>query len=143
MPLFEFACVDEKCKLYMVPFERFFHPSQVGKAYPDCEECKAETVKLVSSFAFPWSGTLDRYYDPKCSRVGTCEGGHIAYRIKSSRLADGSIEPVKITTRSEQLAYIRDEGLADPFDTNHSGDRDYNVAAEEKKVKLNARGVWQ
>jgi hypothetical protein len=126
----------------MVPFERFFHASQSTDP-PPCEKCQGETVKLISQFAFPWWGDLSRYYDPKCSRVNTCEGGHIAYRVKSSRLADGSIEPVKITSRSQQLEYIKAEGLTDPFDLNHHGDRDYDVAKEDSKIKLNQRGVWQ
>jgi putative FmdB family regulatory protein len=142
MPVFEYACVTESCDHYMVPFERFFHASQSTEPAP-CETCQGETVKLVSSFAFPWSGTLDRFFDPKCSRVNQIDGGHIAYRVKSSRLADGSPEPVRITSRQDQISFIKAEQCSDPFDTNHSGDRDYNVAKEESKVRLNARGVWQ
>ena len=92
-----------------------------------------------------WTGTLAKYFDPKCSLVNqTADGeGHIAYRVRSSRLADGSPEAVRITSRAEQLAYIRAEGLSDPFDTNHSGDRDYDYTADQKKVQVNARGVYQ
>ena len=42
----------------------------------------------------------------------------MAWRTRSSRLANGAPEPVRITTRQEQMEYCRAEGLEDPAGVN-------------------------
>lgn len=137
MPVFEFWCEKETC----APFEKFFHPRQKDDPNPDCE-CGARTVKLVSSYNPLWTGTLDKYFDPKCSRVNQTSEGHIAYRVRSSRLADGSPEPVHISNRQQMVEFAKAESLVDPFDIDHHGDREYDSRADESKVKMTQRGVW-
>jgi len=73
---------------------------------------------MVSNFNAPFTGTLDRFDEPGHETQNKHDGGHLAYRVHSSRLADGSPEPVVIRTRQDQREYCRAEGLVDPSDVN-------------------------
>jgi hypothetical protein len=81
---------------------------------PLCLECEQRTSRVVSRFNAPWTGTIDRFDDPTKQSHNKIEGGHMAWRVRSSRNADGSPEPVRITTRAEQMQFCREEQLEDP-----------------------------
>lgn len=116
MPIYEHVCSAEACSLYCVPVEHFYHRRDV--APPPCDECGGPTVRAVSMFAAPWTGDLSRFFDPKAEATNSTKYGHMAYRTKSSRMIDGSPEPVHIETRADQLAFCKAEGLIDPTDVN-------------------------
>jgi hypothetical protein len=76
-------------------------------------------TRLVSTFATPFTGTLDKYKLPNMERFQeTHDGGHYAWRVKSSRLADGGPERVKITNIQEQREFCKAEGLIMPNEIN-------------------------
>ncbi len=96
---------------------------------PKCPECLTETERMHSTFATPWTGTLDRHNKKGCETHNACDGGHIAYRVRSSRMADGSPEEVRISTYQQMREYTRAEGLVDPTDVNPT-------------IEGNAEGMW-
>lgn len=127
MAVKEYVCKTPFCTEYGVAFEIMLG---VNAPDPKCPECLVVTEQLPSRFATPWTGTLDRYNKAGCETLNGCKGGHIQWRIRSSRLADGSAEPVRITNRQEQREFCRAEGLVDPTDVNPN-------------LEGNSDGVWQ
>jgi hypothetical protein len=138
MPIFEYACPSESCEAHMEPFEKFLHPRQVNDPNPECGTCGAATIKLISTYSAPWTGTLDRYFDPKCDRHNCTSEGHVQWRVKSSRLADGSPEKVHIRTRQDQLEFIKAEGLEDPFGVNPNHGNEAGMDRSSSRL----RGSW-
>ena len=115
MPIYEYSCVNEHCSLGHRVFESYF--KKVDANMPPCPECSQQTTRIPSVAHAIWLGTLDRYDDPNCvTHNPTEDGGHVAYRVRSSRLADGSPEPVRIRTVQEQREYCKAEGLTMPDD---------------------------
>lgn len=88
------------------------------KEDPNCPKCGVKMTRLVSIFAAPWTGTLDRFDDPRKERVNNAGDGHFAWRVKSSRLPDHGPERVLIRTKQDQRELCRAEGLVDPSDVN-------------------------
>ena len=115
MPIYEYACSHEGCPLQGRVWESYF--KKIGATMPACQEC-GEPTQLVPSISHAiWLGTLDRYNQPGfVTHNPTDDGGHIAYRVRSSRLVDGSPEPVRIRTVQEQREYCKAEGLTMPSD---------------------------
>lgn len=126
IPVHEFRCRTPFCTEHGIVFEVRI-PS--GSSDPKCPECLMETERIASRFAAPWTGTLDRYNKSGCETHNPCDGGHIQYRVRSSRLANGAPEPVRITNRQEQREFCRAEGLTDPTDVNPN-------------VQPNEDGMW-
>lgn len=116
MPLVEVRCSSLSCPFHHCVAERFIWHAEDPN--PECEHCGSPTTRLISRFAAPFTGTLDRYFDKTKSRLNCTSDGHIAYRVRSSRLADGSPEPVEITTVSQQRAFCKAEGLLEPGEVN-------------------------
>jgi len=115
MPIYEFECSNSGCCLHRKVFESYF--PRFDSLMPPCEGCGQQTIRIPSIAHAIWLGTLDRYNQPGCvTHNPTEDGGHIAYRVRSSRLADGSPEPVRIRTVQEQREYCKAEGLTMPSD---------------------------
>jgi hypothetical protein len=116
MPVYEYQCVNPNCLSEGETIEIFrWHQAD---ANPPCAICGQQTDRVLSTFATPWLGTIDRFNLPGIEGHNSIDGGHIAYRTRSSRLPGQAPEPVRITTRQEQLEYCRAEGLHDPTDIN-------------------------
>jgi len=91
----------------------------MSKEDPNCPKCGVKMTRLVSTFNAPWTGTLDRFKESGKEPFQDCkDGGHYAWRVKSSRLADGGPEKCVIRTRRDQIDFCRAEGLIDPTDVN-------------------------
>lgn len=116
MPVFECCCTNPNCSEYCFVDEHYLpHSYSPDQA---CEACGLPTHRIPSTFSAPWTGTLDRFREKGYESHGNTEGGHVAYRVRSSRLVGGGPEAVRITTRQEQREYIKAEGLEDPSDIN-------------------------
>jgi ssDNA-binding Zn-finger/Zn-ribbon topoisomerase 1 len=118
MPVRELRCDNSTCEYYVIPkFE--WWASRMTKEDPKCPKCGVQMTRLVSKFNAPWTGTLDRFKDNIRESFNDCpDGGHYAWRVKSSRLPDGGPEKITIRTRADQLEYIHAEHLVDPADIN-------------------------
>lgn len=136
MPLFEHCCTVETCEFYCVTVEHFFHSRSA--ANPPCDKCGGATERMASRFSFPWSGDLSRFNDHNLDQHNTTNYGHVAYKTRSTRHLDGTPEPVHITTRQEQKAFIKAEGLIDPAEVNHNTkpNEDGKVSSSRQK------GAW-
>lgn len=131
MPIKEALC--ESCDIII---EHYYHNQSLPAQA--CEQCGGPTQFVPSTFNAPWTGDLSRFIDPKASMVNQHKEGHIAYRVKSSRLADGNPEKVVIKTRQDQLSFIRDEQLSDPFESNiHDA-----PTADGTQSSSRPRGAW-
>lgn len=131
MPIFESRC--HSCGHEAEHYYR----TQYAKPQP-CDECQAPTHFLISRFNAPWTGTLDRFDEPgKQTHMGI-EGGHIAYKVRSTQHTDGSPQAVRITTRSEQKQYCREEGLEDPAYDNPNN----APTADGSWDKSRPKGAW-
>jgi hypothetical protein len=62
---------------------------------------------------------LDRFNEGGREAHNAVDGGHLAYRVRSSRLVGGAPEPVRITTRQEQREFCKAEGLMMPDEMPH------------------------
>jgi len=131
-------CENKECTRYLEPVEHFYHSSQTEDL--PCEGCGGDTTRLISGFAAPWTGTLDRYIDPKCSDHNMRGHGHVQWRVKSSRNVDGSPERVLLQTRQEQKEFCRAEGLEDPFDMNPNYGVEEGSDGFQSSTRL--RGSW-
>lgn len=115
MPIYEFTCAHEGCYLQGQVWEAYF--TKIGATMPNCVECGNPTQLMPSISHAIWLGTLDKYNQPGCvTQNPTEDGGHVAYRVRSSRMVDGSPEPVRIRTVQEQREYCKAEGLTMPSD---------------------------
>jgi hypothetical protein len=113
VPIYELLCKNPACDQFDRKRETFF--KSYTDIMPPCPECGHATVRVPSVAHAIWLGTLDRYNAPGCQTLnGVEDGGHIAYRTRSSRMVDGSPEPVVIRTRQDQRAYCKAEGLMMP-----------------------------
>lgn len=143
MAIRETWCENGACPMYHEPVEHFYHASQLEDS--PCESCGGQPSRLISTFAAPWTGDLTRFIDPGCDMHNQIEGvGHIQYRVKSSRLADGTPERVVIKTRQDQREFIKAEGLVDPFDMNPNlGNSDgENKGFDSFQSSSRVRGAW-
>ena len=130
MPIYEVVCRFESCAQRGRVRETFF------KSYtddmPPCPECGNATERIPSVAHAIWLGTLDRYNAPGCeTHNGTEDGGHVAYRTRSSRMVDGSPERVVIRTRQEQKEYCKAEGLMMPDEMPSHCDFDSKSASSQ------------
>jgi hypothetical protein len=116
MPVRELKCETPKCANFGVTYEWFAR--SMSKADPKCPECHTQMTRLISSFACPWTGTLDRFKEPGMERHQEYGDGHFVWRNRSSRLADGGPEKILVRTRAEQREYCKAEGLIMPDDIN-------------------------
>ena len=115
MPIYEVSCKNDACAnrgvLREVLAKRF------DDLMPECELCHERLLKIPSICHGIWLGTLDKYLARGEAMVNARDGGgHLVYRTRSSRMVDGSPEPVVIRTRQEQKEYCRAEGLTMPDD---------------------------
>lgn len=118
MPVRELRCDNEACVYHPIPkFE--WWASNMSKEDPSCPKCGVKMTRLVSMFAAPWTGTLDRFKTSDREPFNDCpDGGHYMWRVKSSRLPDHGPEKVRIETRAQQKELCRAEGLIMPDDVN-------------------------
>lgn len=113
MPIYEVVCKDPHCEQFNRVRETFF--KSYTDIMPPCPECGHVTERIPSVAHAIWLGTLDRYNAPGCETLNPVPGGgHMGYRVRSSRLVDGSPEPVVIQTRQQQREFCRAEGLTMP-----------------------------
>lgn len=132
-------CENESCKLFREPVEHFYHASD--KEDLPCEACGGQMARLISGFAAPWTGNLDRFIDPNCdTKHNMAGGGHWQWRVKSSRLVDGSPERMLIENRQQQKDFCKAEGLEDPFDINPNYGTEENCQGMQSSSRL--RGSW-
>ena len=130
MPIYEVICEDSTCLQRKVVREVLF--KSYSEAMPDCPECGKTMRKIPSVVRSIWLGTLDRYNAPGCeTHNGTEDGGHVAYRTRSSRMVDGSPERVVIRTRQEQKEYCKAEGLMMPDEMPSHCDFDSKSASSQ------------
>lgn len=121
MPVYENVCNEPTCDRFDQDFEWFAHTAD--KPDPICV-CGQQTVRLVSRFACPFTGTLDRYDEIGREQKNDKDGGHIAYRVRSSRLGNDPktgapiADPVLIKTVQDQREFTKAEGLMMPSDLN-------------------------
>ncbi len=104
-------------------------------------------MRLISRFSAIWTGSLSRFDDNSVEQKNDKDGGHVAYRIRSSRLGiDKNTgqpipEPVLVRNRQEQREFIRAEQLEDPTDLNpHMSGTDSGMAASHEQRGV--RGQW-
>ena len=112
MPIFEVKCDTADCpdrgRIRETILPRYETPN------PLCPSCQMPTHRIPSLCHAIWMGTLDKYSPPGQQMYAAKDGGHVAYRTRSSRMVDGSPEPVIIRTRQDQREYCRAEGLTMP-----------------------------
>lgn len=137
MAIRETWCENGACPMYHEPVEHFYHASQLEDS--PCESCGGQPSRLISTFAAPWTGDLTRFIDPGCDMHNMRGGGHVQWRVKSSRLADGSPERVMIENRQQQREFCRDEGLIDPAEINHNHDGE---GFDSFQSSSRQRGSW-
>lgn len=116
MPIRESWCENKSCSGFHKELEHYYH--RMDQPLNDCEACGQQTALLISSFAAIWTGNLGKYIDNSCEMTHQRKDGHWAMRRNSSRMADGSPEPVFISTRQDQREFCKAEGLEDPFGLN-------------------------
>lgn len=109
MPMYEHFCSQAECPQLGRVIEglvrHWYDPN------PDCEVCGKRMVRLASRFAVVFTKPLNAYND--LSREGAHEEGHWVTRRNTP---DGVERQEYITTREQQKAFCRDEGLWDPSD---------------------------
>lgn len=134
MPVRELRCNTVSCPNEAIVYEWFAR--SMDKADPKCPACKEQMERLHSRFATPFVGLLSRFNEPgKEHFQQTSDGGHVAWRVKSSRLADGGPEKVKIMTHQDQREFCKAEGLIMPDDINP------NAEIEDSGKKLCTSGM--
>lgn len=108
---------------------------------PACPKCKTQMKRLMSSFACPWTGTLDRFKESGKEPFNDAgHDGHWVWRVNSSRLPDQAPERQRISTRADQLRYCREEGLIMPDDINPNAEID----SDGKKLCTSGmKGQWE
>jgi hypothetical protein len=106
MPLYESMCVNHECSAFEEIVETFHHHVTPADENPACTVCAQPTKRILSPFSAPWTGDLNRFNQAgKSDLSGGVDGGHYAYRVRSSRMADGKPERVLIKTRQDQTEY--------------------------------------
>ena len=136
MPIYESTCLTDGCANFQKKTEWFARNRD--EQDPICPLCTVQAVRVkFSRFAAPFTGTLSRYDEPGYQTRNDKDGGHIAYRTQSTRLADGSPEPVLIRTVADQRKFCRDEGLVDPGDVN----KNYRSADDGLKSSGDTAGL--
>ncbi len=116
MPIRELVCETPSCEISGIRYEWFART--ISKPDPNCPKCGQQMQRQISTFNAIWTGTLDKFEQPGHERHQKYGDGHWAWRVKSSRLADGGPEKVLIRTRQDQLEYTKAEGLIMPDDMN-------------------------
>ena len=130
MPIYEVVCKSESCSQRGRVRESMFKSNT--DIMPPCPECGHVTERIPSVAHAIWLGTLDRYNAPGCqTHNGAEDGGHVAYRTRSSRMVDGSPEPVVIRTRQEQREYCKAEGLMMPDEMPQNCEWDAKSASSQ------------
>jgi hypothetical protein len=113
--VYEFQCQTEACSERGITKDSYV--SRFDSPSPPCPVCREQLVRvMLTPPKAIYLGSIGRFGDP--SKEGYDPDGFTAYRVNSSRNADGSPEAVRITTRQEQVAFARDEGLRLPDDMN-------------------------
>jgi hypothetical protein len=116
MPIRELVCSTGGCSNHGITYDWFART--MDRPDPKCPDCGHQMGRLVSAFATPWTGTLDRFERPDCEQHQKVGDGHRVWRVKSSRMPDGSPESQIIRTRQDQREYCKAEGLVMPDDMN-------------------------
>lgn len=134
MPIYENVCRNEGCEKYGKVFE--WYAPRHDSANPLCQ-CGQTTCRCISPFQVVFTGALTaKYNDPKLEHAH--QEGHWAYRVRSSRNADGSPEPVFIDTFEKQKEFCRDEGLINPKDVGPM-----HISSDGKQVQNQGLpGCW-
>lgn len=109
MPVFEHQCVNQACNGYWEIHEAYFRNSEEPR--PSCPHCRTQMERLASRFNAAWCQPMS-YYNDKSKR-GADADGHWGYN------RDGSRE--YITTRQQQKAFVKRNGLVDPVDSPTNG----------------------
>lgn len=144
MPLFESECRNSSCERFEKRVEWYAHT--VSTPDPTCF-CGRQTVRLVSRFSAIWTGDLSRFDVAGIDSKNDKDGGHIAYRIRSSRLGNDKKtgqpipEPVLIDSVSKQREFTRSEGLMMPSDINPNlqGTSEGTLESSEQR---GTKGQW-
>jgi hypothetical protein len=116
MPLYEHECRNPLCGQHGVVEERYF--SRMNPPNPGCSECGRLMDRLVSMSHAIWLKPISDYGDASKETFWKDKqaGGHWVARKRSG---GGTEEkPIKefITSRQQQKAYCREEGMSDPSD---------------------------
>ncbi len=139
MPVRELRCNTKKCVNHAIIYEWFAR--SMDKPDPKCPECRVQMERLVSTFATPFVGLLSRFNElGKEHFQETPDGGHVAWRVKSSQLVDGGPQRVKIKTHQDQREFCKAEGLIMPDEIN----RNAEIDSDGKKLCTSGiQGQWQ
>lgn len=111
MPLYEHVCLNESCSNFRQIRENYF--PRMDSPVPNCE-CGQVTRRVISRANITWTKPFGEYGDPNKEYYNPA--GHVAYRVRSSRRADGQPEKVFIDSHAKQREYCREEGLHMPDD---------------------------
>ncbi len=121
MPVFEFQCASGH------RFEAYLHRRE--QLNPDCEQCGAASLRLISRFAAIWTKSLSDYGDKNRETYYQDQknGGHWVARKRSGGGTED--KPIRefISTPQQQRDYCKAEKLFNPsdiggFSVDKSGD---------------------
>lgn len=120
MPTFEVQCVAPECRACGEVRDTILKSWK--EPNPACPVCRNPTQRVMATPPKSiWLGSVSRF-GASPDREGYNPDGFWAYRVKSSRNIDGSPERCFISTRQEQVAFARDEGLRLPDDMNSNAE---------------------
>lgn len=125
MPVYEGYCQNLDCKSYRKPVE--FIVKHWNDKSPDCPSCRVEVHRNIGTPNVIGAKPLG-WYD------GESGDGHMVYG------KDGDGKPIQrfITSRQEQLAWCREQGLYDPMDIPRDVGLDDNGKEEQAKKGMSA-----
>lgn len=138
MPIRELRCETESCANQGITFE--WLAKRTTSEDPKCPQCGTQMTRLLSTFATPWTGTLDRFKDHNkepFNDAGT--DGHWMWKVKSTSNLDGSPERVLIRTHEDQKRFTKAEGLVMPDDINPNAEIDSDG---KKLCTVGMKGQW-
>jgi hypothetical protein len=114
MPIREAVCERVLCPAYNKRQEHYY--KRVDDPPQPCDVCGGSTVLVISPCNAIWLKPINEYNVSGHSRHAQNSEGHIAYRTRSSRLANGAPEPCLIRSVQDQREYCHAEGLEMPSD---------------------------
>lgn len=130
MPLFESKCTNERCRLYGIEIEHYYH--NAAQPMNPCKRCGGPTQKIEASrFGIVFTGVISARYNDR-DKEGANREGHWAFEKDPA----GKTKPVFLETWQDQKEFCARNKLANPKEMPAN----YTVA-EDGKTVLNTRGL--
>jgi len=128
MPVYDGYCSNGSCPSYRDPVE--FMVKHWDDKSPGCPTCGVEVFRKIGTPNVVWAKPLGWYQ----GETGGSEG-HTVYE----KTEDGRKIKTQITTRQEQLAYCKRNGLYDPMEIPN----DVNLSdSDTGRGEARQRSAW-